>query len=476
MKPACLRNHALVVLGVGWVLLLWSGRAAADEPARRPNVVLILADDLGYGDLGCYGHPKFKTPNLDRMAQEGARLTDFYVPVPYCAPTRASLLTGRYPPRCGLTRNPFPAGDPQVKDSDDIGLPLTEHTLGQLFQQVGYRTSCIGKWHLGHKPRFLPTRRGFDDYFGILYSNDMHPVELFDGERKVEYPVVQTTLTRRYTERALYFIEQNKDRPFFLYFAQAMPHKPLAVGEAFYQKSGAGLYGDVIAELDDSVGQVLSKLKALNLDRQTLVLFTSDNGPWYGGSSGGLRGMKGMSWEGGLRVPLIARWPGKVPAGHVSSAPAITPDLFVTALAAAGIATPEGRVLDGKDLWPVLTSKASSPHEALFFFRGDRLHAVRSGQWKLHLLPPGPPKGGRIMKPDEKWVDPRGPDGVRILAPFEQAHPSQFPGLPPTPVTVPALFELRKDPGEEHNLAEKEPDTVRRLQGLAEKWLAGLRE
>lgn len=186
--------------------------------------------------------------------------------------------------------------------------------------------------------------------------------------------------------------------------------------------------------------------------------------------------MKGQSWEGGLRVPLIARWPGKIPAGHVSAEPAITPDLFVTALAAANIATPKDRVLDGKDLWPLLTSKAPSPHEALFFFRGDRLHAVRGGPWKLHLLPPGPPKGGRIMKPDEKWVDPRGPDGVRILAPFEQAHPSQFPGLPPTPVTLPALFDLRKDSREEHNLAEKEPETVRRLQALAEKWLEGLRE
>jgi uncharacterized sulfatase len=444
------------------------GRAA--EQLARPNVVLILADDLGHGDLGCYGHPKFKTPHLDQLAKDGARLTHFSAPMPYCAPTRASLMTGRYPPRCGLTANPVPAADTGgSKKSDETGLPTTELTLGQAFQGAGYRTACIGKWHLGHQPRFRPTRRGFDEYLGILYSNDMHPVELIDGDKVVEYPVVQATLTRRYTDRALRFLEQNKDRPFFLYLPHAMPHKPLACSEAFYQKSGAGLYGDVIAELDASIGRLLEKLKELKLEDRTLVLFTSDNGPWYGGSTGGLRGMKAQTWEGGLRVPLIARWPGKVPAGHVSHEPAVMPDLFVTALTAAGVPLPKDRTFDGKDIMPLLTSKAKSPHEAVFGFRGDNLMTVREGRWKLHLAPPAPPKF-KAYKPEDRWVDPRRPDGVRILAPYEQAHPSEFPGLlTGDRVTGVALFDLEKDPGEQHNLAEKQPDVVKRLQERADR-------
>ncbi len=216
----------------------------------------------------------------------------------------------------------------------------------------------VGKWHLGHKrPEYLPTHRGFDEYLGIPYSNDMRPVRLLDGETEVEYPVVEATLTRRYTERALRFIERNRDRPFFFYFAQAMLHKPLACSEGFYQKSHAGLYGDVLAELDASVGQILARLKDLGLDQRTLVVFTSDNGPWYGGSTGGLRGMKGTTWEGGFRVPCIIRWPGRLPAGVVRHAPAVMMDLFATTLAVAGIPTPNDRAIDGKDLIPVLSGK-----------------------------------------------------------------------------------------------------------------------
>ena len=225
----------------------------------------------------------------------------------------------------------------------------------------------VGKWHLGHQsPEQLPTHRGFDEYLGILYSNDMRPVRLIDGEKPVEYPLVQATLTRRYTERALRFIERNRNSPFFLYFAHAMPHKPLACSEAFYKKSGAGLYGDVLAELDWSVGQVLAKLKELGLDRRTLVLFTSDNGPWFGGSTGGLRGMKSTTWEGGYRVPCIARWPGRIAAGNVCGAPAVTMDLFATALAAAEIQPPQDRVIDGKDLLPAALGKSPrSPRRRL---------------------------------------------------------------------------------------------------------------
>ena len=281
---------------------------AADRP---PNVIVILADDLGYGDLSCYGHATFKTPRLDRMATEGIRLTQFNTPMPFCAPTRASLLTGRYPWRCGMNGNSAPDGGPIA---DQIALPADEITLAELLQKNNYATGMVGKWHLGHRRlETYPTRRGFDNYLGVLYSNDMRPVHLIDGEKVAEYPLVQATLTQRYTERALSFIERHKSEPFFLYLAHAMPHKPLATTEKFYKKSGVGLYGDVLAELDDSVGQVLDKLRDLKLDEQTLVIFTSDNGPWFGGSTGGLRGMKSMSWEGGYRVPLIAGRAGSPP-------------------------------------------------------------------------------------------------------------------------------------------------------------------
>jgi uncharacterized sulfatase len=448
--------------------------AGAAQEART-NVVLILADDLGWGDLSCYGNRRFRTPRLDRMAEEGARLTDFYAPVPYCAPTRAALLTGRYPPRNGLTQNPFPSGDlGGVRNGDALGIDEGELTLGEAFQAAGYRTMHLGKWHLGHQPRFYPTRNGFHEYFGILYSNDMHPVKLFEGEREVEYPVVQATLTRRYTDRALRFIEENRGRPFLLYFAHAMPHKPLAASEEFYGKSGAGLYGDAVTELDASVGRVLDRLKELGLEGRTLVLFTSDNGPWYGGSAGGLRGMKGTTWEGGLRVPLVARWPGRIPAGRVIAEPAIMMDLFATSLGAAGIAPPADRAIDGKDLLPLLAGPGRPPHEALFGFRGAELRTVRAGKWKLHLAPPGPARE-RVWKPDEKWTDPRGPDGVRILAPYEQAHPSQHPGLQTgDPVDGIALFDLEADPAEQKNLAGREPDAVARLRALAERFKADL--
>src|SRR5215212_1170239 len=344
-------NPALRFIACAWLaILVLTPRGAAAEPSR-PNVILILADDLGYGDLACYGHAKFKTPHLDRMAAEGMRLTQFNTPTPFCAPTRASLMTGRYPFRCGLTANPAPDFGGQYLD---LGLPTSEVTVAQLFRDAGYATGMVGKWHLGHtKKEYYPVRRGFDEYLGILYSNDMRPVQLIDGEKVIEYPVVQATLTKRYTERALKFIERNKEKPFFLYFAHAMPHKPLAASEKYYQKTGAGLYGDVIAELDASVGQVLAKLKELKLDDNTLVVFTSDNGPWFGGSTGGLRGMKGTSWEGGYRVPFIARWPGKIPSNHLSNEPAVMMDLFATALAVAGIEPPMDRVIDGADIRPL---------------------------------------------------------------------------------------------------------------------------
>ena len=422
-------------------------------------MIIILADDMGWGDLGCYGHPSSKTPNIDRMAKEGARLTDFYSPCPYCAPTRVSLMTGRYQFRSGIMRNPAPD-----EGINDIGLPASEITLAQAFKSGGYRTGMIGKWHLGHKPEFYPTRHGFDEYLGILYSNDMRPVQLMENEKVVEYPIVLATLTKRYTERAIKFIEQNHSKPFFLYFAHAMPHKPLAVSEAFYKKSGAGLYGDAVAELDWSVGQVLAKLKELGLEEKTFVIFSSDNGPWYSGSTGGLRGMKGNTWEGGIRVPCIARWPGKIAPGRVSHEPAIMMDLFTTTLATAGIPVPKDRPIDGKDIFPLFASDVKSPHEALFSMAGESLKTVRSGRWKLHVQPPG---RVRVMKPDEKWIDKRAPDGVTILAPFEQAHPSQYPGvLTGDETKAMSLFDLETDPSEQHDVASQNPGVVKRLSAL----------
>jgi uncharacterized sulfatase len=438
--------------------------AIGADQQTRPNVVIILADDLGYGDLSCYGHPKFKTPNLDRMAADGARLAQFNCPAPFCAPTRASLLTGRYPLRCGMVSNPAPDGGPQA---DGLHLPESEITLAQLFKQAGYATGMVGKWHLGHaEPMWLPTRRGFDEYFGIPYSNDMRPVQLVEGDKRVEYPVVQATLTQRYTARALAFIEKHKEQAFFLYLAHAMPHKPLAASETYYKKTGEGLYADVINELDAAIGQVLAKLHELGLDERTLVIFTSDNGAWFGGSCGGLRGMKGSSYEGGYRVPCIARWPGKIPRGHVSAEPAVMMDLFATALTAAKIDLPDGRVIDGRDIMPLFTSDAKSPHDGLLGAQGARLATIRDARWKLHVLAP---RDGfmALDKPGERWIDPRGPDGVTILAPYEQFQPSEHPGLKSgDPPRAMQLFDLKNDPGEQRDVAAQHPDVVSRLKRL----------
>lgn len=429
---------------------------------QRPNIVVILADDLGFGDLACYGHSRFKTPNLDRMAREGAKLTQFNCPTAVCAPTRASLMTGRYPFRCGMPLNPSPDGGPEA---DELHLPESEITLPQLLKLAGYATGMIGKWHLGHaKMEWLPTHRGFDEYLGIPYSNDMRPVQLLEGDRPVEYPVVQSTLTQRYTSAALSFIERNKSRPFFLYFAHMLVHKPLAASEEFYRQSGSGLYGDTVSELDWSVGQVLKKLKDSQLDNNTLVFFTSDNGAWFGGSTGGLRGMKGSTYEGGYRVPCIARWPTRIPAGHISVQPAVMMDLFATTLAAAAITAPKDIVLDGRDIMPLLTSNAPSPHDAIFGMLGPQLFTVRDERWKLHVIAPKD-RFLQLDRPGQIWIDPRTPDGVTILAPIEQPQPTAHPGLrfgdAPTSMQ---LFDLTVDPGEQHDVAGANPDVVARLK------------
>jgi len=445
------------------------GGTGSGAASKKPNFILIFADDLGYGDIGGFGlkESPFQTPNLDRMAAEGAKLTSFYVPTPYCAPSRATILTGRYPFRNGVVQNPTP--DMGI---NEVGLPDSEITIAEALKEAGYTSICIGKWHLGHTMKFMPRRQGFDEYYGILYSNDMRPVQLVENETIVEYPVVQATLTRRYTDKALDFVERSAKagRPFFLYLPYAMPHKPLAVSEDFYTPETLGdLYADVIRELDFSVGRIFGKLKQLKLDNDTLVIFTSDNGPWYGGSTGGLRGMKARTWEGGLRVPMIARWPGKIPPGVVNKSPAGTIDILPTILKAAGVDIPRDRIIDGRDIWPLLTnSESESPHEALFAMHGTNLMTVRSGRWKLHVRSPGP-----VPNRGDDWIDPRGPDGVTILAPYEQARPSQYPGVigGDGPKNM-MLFDIEADPSEQHDISKQNPDIVKRLKSIYDKTFA----
>ncbi len=438
--------------------LLSLGDLQAGEP--RPNVILILADDLGYGDLGCYGHPAFQTPRIDQLAKQGARMTQFNCPAPFCAPTRAALLTGRQPFRCGMTQNPAPDGGPEA---NQLALPDQEILLPQLLKKAGYATALIGKWHLGHQAGHLPTERGFDEYYGIPYSNDMRPVQVWEGTQVAEYPVVQATLTTRYAAKAADFIRRHREQPFFLELAEAMPHKPLAAPDKHYRKSGAGLYGDVLADLDESVGTLLDTLQEMGLEERTLVLFTSDNGAWFGGSCGGLRGMKGTSYEGGYRVPMIARWPGRIPAGQVCAELGVTMDLFATVLEATGSRMPDDRVIDGRSLLPVLARGETSMHPHVFGHKGSKLATIRDARWKLHVLPAAEMK--LKAGPDGRWLDPRAPDGVTILAPFEQYNLDRPPGL--TTGVAPAsmqLFDLQTDPGEQKDVASDHPDVVKRLR------------
>ncbi|MCZ6673160.1 MAG: sulfatase [Verrucomicrobia bacterium] len=462
-----LQNQLTLCVWLGWMLMISAGiHANNHSSAAKPNVILIFSDDLGYGDVGTF-FPEcpFETPRLDRMASEGAKLTSFYVPTPYCAPSRGTILTGRYPFRHTVVRNPAPdAGQ------TNFGLPSSEITIAEILKEQGYATAAYGKWHLGHKEQWLPRTQGFDEYYGILYSNDMYPVQLVHNETVVEYPVPQSKLTKTYTDLALDFIQKNKNHPFFLYLPMAMPHKPLAVSDNFYTPDTPGnLYADVIAELDYSVGRILDRLDELNLDKNTLVIFTSDNGPFYGGSTGGLRGMKGRTWEGGLRVPMIARMPGTIPAGVVNHQPAGTIDILPTICRLTGFDVPTDRVMDGLNILPLLTNPAAAtPHEAIYGMKGSSLSCVRSGKWKLHVLSPGSVNMFNFS-PEEarKRLRRRAPDGVTINAPFEQADSTQYPGISTGVTPEPMmLFNMETDPGEQNNLAKQYPEVVKRLKDL----------
>ena len=343
---------------------------------ERPNFIVIMADDLGIGDLGVYGSSLINTPNLDRMAAEGIVFDSFYASANVCTASRGGLLTGRYPIRLGLV-------DDVARPTNDIHLAETEITIAEALKGEGYNTAIFGKWHLGSRVEWYPLNHGFDEFYGALHSNDMAPFQLYRDNQIIEDPVDQTTLTQRYTSEALRFIEQNKDNPFFLYIPHSFPHVPLFVTEEFEGQSSAGLYGDVVETIDWSMGQILEKLNDLGIDENTMVIFTSDNGPWFEGSSGQFRNRKGTSWEGGLRVPFIARWPSIIPRNQRNSHAAMNIDVLPTILDFAGVSLSSETTPDGRSLRGVLTNGEGSPHDYLYLFNNDRIAAVRSGKWKL---------------------------------------------------------------------------------------------
>jgi len=440
----CTRRSFLKVLGAGMASLTIPGYIKANQQAAdKPNFVIIFTDDQGYQDVGCFGSPSIQTPNLDRMAAEGMRFTDFYSAASICSPSRAALLTGCYPPRVGITKVLFPR--------DSIGLNPEEATIADILKGLGYATACIGKWHLGHLPEFLPTSNGFDYYFGIPYSNDMDGVQgknksldrawrqkdfspwnvpLMRGKYIIERPADQTTLIERYTDEAVKFIGENKDKPFFLYLPHTMPHIPLFVSDEFYVEDVKKAYKATIEQIDSSVGRILAAIKEARVDKNTLVVFTSDNGPWlskkhHGGCALPLRDGKFSTYEGGMREPCIMRWPAKIPAGKVCSEVCGTIDLLPTFAKLAGAEIPADRVTDGRDIWPLMEGRpgAGSPHEAYFYYSGNRLEAVRSSKWKLRRV--------------ENNIE---------------------------------LYDLEADIGEKENLAYKYSEIVKRLSGVMEQF------
>lgn len=432
---------------------------AADE-VERPNVVIVFADDLAYADIGCFGAEGYKTPHLDRLAAEGRRFTSFYVPQAVCSASRAGLLTGCYPNRVGILGALGP--------NSGIGISADELTMGEMFQSQGYRTAAFGKWHLGHKPASLPLAHGFDAYYGLPYSNDMWPkhpenprayppLPLIDGDKTIETDPDQTQLTTNYTRRAVEFIEQNHDKPFFVYLAHSMPHVPLFVSDKFDGTSERGLFGDVISEIDWSVGQIREVLEKHKLDRKTLIIFTSDNGPWlsYGdhaGSAGPLREGKGTSFEGGVREPTVMWYPGHISAGTECDEPAMTIDLLPTLANWIGAELPADRKIDGLDIRPLITGgpEARTPHDALYFYWGGHLEAVRSGPWKLHLPHSYRTLAGRAG----------GTGGIPTK--YQQGQI----GL--------SLYNLEDDIGETTNLADKHPEVVEQLMQYVERARADL--
>ena len=461
------------------LIFLTHTTATFSADASRPNIVLIFADDLGYSDVGCFGAKDIRTPHIDRLASDGTRFTSFYVSQPVCTASRASLMTGCYANRIGL------AG--ALNHTSKVGIHSDEVLLPELLQQRGYATGIFGKWHLGHRPEFSPLRHGFGEFLGIPYSNDngpLHPVvktipslPFIDGEKTAELDPDQSQFTRRLTERACAFLDANKDRPFFLYLPHIMPHVPIFASEKFKGRSARGLYGDVVEELDWSVGEVVATLKRLNLEDNTLLIFTSDNGPFlsYGehaGSATPLREGKLTTFEGGVRTPCLMRWPTKIPAGRTCDEPVASIDLLPTIAKLINAPLPK-HPIDGLDVWPILSGQtnARTPHESLLFFSGDELQAIRSGDWKLHfahdyLTVAGPP--GRAGKPANfenmkpKSIEESGIRGIASRHGYEVRRLER------------SLFNLKDDPSESRDVAKQNPEVARRLEALAEKARADL--
>tara|TARA_R110002096_G_scaffold53447_7_gene138846 strand:+ start:1427 stop:2890 length:1464 start_codon:yes stop_codon:yes gene_type:complete len=438
-------------------IILFCGLVAVVQGDEKPNFVIIFTDDQGYGDLSCFGGEHVSTPRIDQMAAEGSRLTSFYVAAPVCTPSRAALMTGCYPKRVNMaTGSNFGV----LLAGDTKGLNPDEITIAEVLKSVGYKTGMFGKWHLGDQPEFLPTRQGFDEYFGIPFSHDIHPLHpkqdrfqfpplaLLEGEEVIEMDPDADFLTKRITEHAVDFIKRNKDEPFFLYVPHPIPHRPIHVSPPFMKgvaseitdqlksegnsvdyKTRDKLFHQAIAEIDWSVGHILDTLKAQGIDENTLVIFTSDNGPAIG-RAGPLKGRKGSTNEGGMREPTVIRWPGAIPAGQVNDELMTTMDLLPTFAKLAGAEVPADRIIDGKDIWSVLTSGAKTPHEAFFYHGGTSLKAVRSGEWKLHA---------------------------------DDGKPTQ-------------LYHLKTDIGEKDNVMEANPKVVERLTGYLDEFAKDIAE
>lgn len=435
------------------IMPLFSVALPQKRATEKPNVIFILADDMGYNDIACYGQTKIKTPNIDKMAEQGLRFTSFYVS-PICTPTRASLMTGCYPYRVGLPFVVAPKGPEWTWKVYNIGLNPEEETLAELLKLNGYATACIGKWHLGHHKQHLPTNNGFDEFYGLLYSNDMlekngyGKMPLMENEKVIEYNPDQSLLTKSYTQRALSFISRNSEKPFFLYLAHSMPHVPLYRSKSFEGSSRSGVYGDVIQEVDWSVGEVLQQLEKLNLTDNTIVFFASDNGPWliYGehaGSAFPFREGKHTVFEGGTRVPFIALWPKHFPKGKTSDQLTGIIDIVPTICELTGAKLPEKKI-DGKSIANLLLGKQDASGRAVQFYGKSLAVAVRKGKWKLHLAHPYhhvmvPGKNGQKGEAEEKNIEL-------------------------------SLFNLEVDPGEAMNVAEKYPQIVIELKSEIEKF------
>jgi arylsulfatase A len=421
-------RRAFINAGAGTLL---SASAVRAQSTRPPNVILICCDDLGYGDLHSYGSA-LPTPNLDRMAQEGVQFRQFYAANNVCSPSRAGLLTGCYPTRVGVPAVLWP--------DSTTGISLSNPTIAEVLKPAGYSTMCTGKWHVGTQPQFMPGSRGFDQYYGIPYSSDMSPSILIQNGSIIESPVQLNTLTQRYTQQSVNFIDSNKNNPFFMYLAYNSPHLPLTPSPAFLGKSPLGLYGDSVQEIDWSVGQVLQSLQNNGIDHNTLVMFTSDHGPWFQGSAGRLRGRKWSTYEGGVRVPFIARWPSQIPTlprtnearlGRVSHAVASAMDILPTIARMAGVQVP--KVSDGVDIGPLLTGQADSvERDALLHFSSWDMQCARYGSWKLHI--------------SRSSNFPWGPEPVG--------------GTYNLPLPAPELYNLELDPDESCDVAPTNPDVV----------------